>query len=261
MEFDVYDLFFICQNWIALWKQFSETKIDTRKLKKLVKTQEAFRIATLFQQLSHFQAGGFTGQMDHGIETGEEERSLNLLTIVDHVEYVNDFLKEQKVNHYKFHNRVQLRDKFIEKIIAMKNKEPKKGIATATADDNSDDNSNKNTVAQINAAAEEKITISIFFNVLDEIVSEHHFMHRSKATRAKHSINQRDKHGSIIRRANNNNKVVIVQLGTGITGIDTTGDGKVDSIDTNMDGKINAKLIDTNGDGILDTTVIFDAED
>ena len=29
MEFDVYDLFFICQNWIALWKQFSETKMET----------------------------------------------------------------------------------------------------------------------------------------------------------------------------------------------------------------------------------------
>ena len=81
-------------------------------------------------------------------------------------------------------------------------------------------------------------------------------MHRSKATMEKRCINK-----SIIRRANNNNKVVIVQLGSGITGIDTTGDGKVDSIDTNMDGKINAKLIDTDGDGILDTTVIFDAGD
>ena len=176
--------------------------------------------------------------MDYDIVTDHGNEALKMITIVDHVEYFNDFLREQSVRHFKFHNKEELRQAFIDHIT--KGKKDK----------------------SMNL---EKISIEDFFDTLDSIVTHHRFMARSKATKMIYKNSRKHRGmGSIIKHTknpgvNNEKMIPIVKLGSGITGFDTSGDGIVDALDTNRDGIIDTKLLDTTGDGVLDTTVILES--
>ena len=90
---------------------------------------------------------------------------------------LNDFEKTARFN------KEQLKNVFIEKMIEAKKKKEAKDSPADTV--GSSNNTKTHTDTDIEAPANEEITISIFFNVLDELVSHHHFMQRSKATRMK----------------------------------------------------------------------------
>ena len=95
MPFLAYDTFFIYQRWTRLWRLFIQKRaIDD--FSQLQDVEEVFQISTLFQKLCHFQTGGYSGMMDDSVGIEEGHQTLPIITIVEHYEFLNDLLKDQK---------------------------------------------------------------------------------------------------------------------------------------------------------------------
>ena len=108
MPFLVYDTFFVYQRWTRLWRLFIQKRaIDD--LSQLQDVEEVFQISTLFQKLCHFQTGGYSGLMDQNVKMEEAHRKLSIVTIVEHYQFLNDLLKDQKCQRSKFQSADDLR--------------------------------------------------------------------------------------------------------------------------------------------------------
>ena len=119
MPFLVYDTFFIYQRWTRLWRLF--IKKNDRQPFTTARCRRGISNIDFVSKTLSFSNWGYSGMMDASVDMIEGHRTLHIITIVEHYQFLNDLLKEQKCEHNRFQSADELRRTLQDLWIVIKN--------------------------------------------------------------------------------------------------------------------------------------------